>query len=255
MQPARCANMDQSIESCCAAVLAESNQNLQKKRKRGRPRGKTKKNLCRTIPAPLAVGRRTRMSLKVAECLQKCVENVDVLRHKKAELARQITECDDEIEANHKRAAHAATAISLHMVDSFTTRTSQNARHERAKAHPRKVRKRRKTRVRYTRTHLRNALESLVVGHKTEHSTAAEKRAATSVRRAALIHMDGKHVTLGRILKKHNVIEKIKTLSLYVETFLPLAPLIHLQIDYECVLHSSNFLHMCVCVFHAERMH
>ena len=203
-----------SIESRCAAVLVETDQNLQNKRKRGRPRVTNKKKTCRTVPAPLAVGRQTRMSKKVAECLQKCVENVDVLRKKKEELAKQIEECDDSIEKQHKRAAHAATAISLHMVDSFTTVRSQEARHKHVKANPRKIR-RRKVRVHYTRIQLRKALESLVQGHKTVHATEAAKRASTSVRRAARIYMDGKHVTLGRILKKHNVIDKIKTLSLY----------------------------------------
>ena len=205
-----------TIESRCSAVLAEDNNKSQnnRKRKRGRPRGNTKK-IDRTIRVPLAVGRQTRMSKKVAECLQKCVENVDQLRKKKDELAKQIEECNDSIEVQHKRAAHAAAAISIHMVDSLKTVRSQKARHEHAKRHPRNKR-RRKVYVPYTRMQLRNALESLVEGHKTTHTTEQAKRVATSVRRTARIYMDGKHVTLGRILKKHDVIAKIKTLSRYV---------------------------------------
>lgn len=187
-----------------------------KKRKRGRPPSSTRQPLqqriCRRIPTPLVVGRRTRMSEKVAECIDNCKENVAEIVRRKKNLQREIEQCDKAIEVQHQKAAHAASAVSINMVDAFKTKRSQEARRRHVKGKPRR-KMRRGARVEYTRQHLRNALEYLVEGHKSEHATKSDARAATSVRRAARLYMDGKHVTLGRILKKHDVIEKIKSMS------------------------------------------
>ena len=172
------------------------------------------------IPTPLAVGRRTRMSIKVNECLDKCHDKIDELMKKKKELARQLAEqkqaIEDAIESEQQKAADAVAAVSARILDTLQTKRANAARHkhvtERAK---RGVRKKgsRKAHIPYTRTHLRNALECLVEGHKGIHPTAGAAKAAQSVRRAARLFMNGKHVTLGRILKKHDFVAKIATMS------------------------------------------
>ena len=66
------------IEDECIAVLAEhENESAKPTRKRKRAhRGRPKKarshadNIDRIIPSPLAVGRKTRMNIKVAECIR-----------------------------------------------------------------------------------------------------------------------------------------------------------------------------------------
>ena len=136
-----------SIEDNCAAVLAEhENREVSRKHKRGRPK-KTRplqsNDICRTIPSLLAVGRRTRMSTRVAEYISTCKENVDELARKKKELQRQMEEHDREIESEQIRAAHAAKAVSLRAMDSFMTKRSEAARRQHVKGKPRrkKIRK------------------------------------------------------------------------------------------------------------------
>ena len=69
-----------TIESQCSAVLETIEEPL-RKRRRGRPRSKKnkKQSTDKTIPTPLAVGRRTRMSIKVQECLDNCHDKIDEL--------------------------------------------------------------------------------------------------------------------------------------------------------------------------------
>ena len=161
------------------------------------------------------------MSIKVSECLDKCHDKIDELIKKKKELERQLAEqkraLDDAIEAEQQKAADAVSAVSVRMIDALQTKRACDARRkhvtQRAKRGARKKKGSRKSRIPYTRTQLREALECLVEGHKGVHPTLSAAKAAQSVRRAARLFMDGKHITLGRILKKHNFVEKIATMS------------------------------------------
>ena len=124
-----------------------------------------------------------------------------------------MEEHDREIESEQIKAAHAAKAVSLRAMDSFMTKRSEAARRQHVKGKPRR-KKIRKTLARYTRQQLRNALESLVTGHKTDHPTKSAAREATSVRRAARLFLDNRYTTLGRILREHDVVVKIQSMTL-----------------------------------------
>ena len=81
-------------------------------------------------------------------------------------------------------------------------------------------RKRKKTktkRVRYTKQQLTSALQWFVIGYKTtSFTTLSARRRARSVRQAARLFMDNKYSILQRIVLRHNVIEKIKTMTRYL---------------------------------------
>ena len=204
------------IESNCAAVLAE-HENSPCKRKRGRPKkkGVPHNDIRRTISTPLAVGRKTRMSVKVAECLESCKENIAELIRKKKQLEQEIAENEAEIAREQLKAAQSSVAASLRVIDSLNTKRADEARRKFVKGQRRR-KKVRKTRVPYTRRQLREALESLVEGHKSVHPTKAEAKVATSVRRAARLFMDNKYSTLQRIVQKHDFVAKIQSMSRYI---------------------------------------
>lgn len=226
------------IESRCSAVLETIERPIQK-RKRGRPRSKKSKtkNIERMVINPLAVGRQTRMSTKVNECLEACSDKIDELLKKKKEVQRQLVEkkqaIDDAIETEQQKAADAVAASSLRMVDALQTKRANASRRkhvtQRAARQPRRKRIR-KIRIPYTRTHLRHALECLVDGYKGNHPTLAAAKAAQSVRRAARLFMDGKHMTLGRILKKHDFVAKIETMSRFGRVRVSHIPFTHTPI-------------------------
>ena len=204
-----------TIEDNCAAVLAE-HEATPRKRKRGRPRKhEIKKTQEKTVPTPLAMGRRTRMSTKVAEFIDECNENVNDFNRKKKQLQAQLDRLDEEIECEQDKAAKALNVASIKLLDAMKTKSAQAARRDYVRGKGNRRRKLRCTRrVPYTRTQLRNALECLVRGHKASYTSKSAERSGKSSRRAAILFMDGKRTTLNRILKKHDVIAKIKAMSL-----------------------------------------
>lgn len=100
----------------------ETIEKLIQKRKRDRSRSKkTKsKNIERMVVNPLVVGRRTRMNIKVDECLEKCNDKINELMKEKKEIERQLFEkkqaIDDVIETEQQKTAEIVAVSSLRMV-------------------------------------------------------------------------------------------------------------------------------------------